>query len=83
MLRRCANGRVYDLLLADVFMVNGSNSPLGSNEEATYPRAQMYLLDQVKDGDPVAHGGNQTGSIRREENISLAINRTKQIRKLK
>lgn len=42
----------------------------------------MHVLDQVKDSDPIAHRGNQTGSVRREENISIAVNCSKQIREL-
>lgn len=42
----------------------------------------MYVLDQVKNSDPIAHRGNQTGSVRREENISIAVNCSKQIGKL-
>lgn len=76
-LHRCANGRVYDLLLVDMYIVNGSNSQHGSKEEKEKFESRICLLDQVKDSDSIAHGGYQTSSVRREENISLAVHCSK------
>ena len=36
-------------------------------------RVFVFLLDQVKDGDSVAYGREQAGSIGREEQVALAV----------
>lgn len=40
------------------------------------------LLDQVKDSHSVAHGREEMGAIRAEEQIALAVDSAQQVRKL-
>ena len=42
----------------------------------------VFLLDQVKDCDPVAHGREQAGSVGREEQVALAVDGAEKIGEL-
>lgn len=42
----------------------------------------VFLLDQVKDRDSVAHRREQAGSVGREEQVALAVDGAEQIGEL-
>ena len=69
---RCANGRVYEVLLRDDTMSD-------SYFESCH---QEHLLDKVKDRDPIAYGREQTGTIWSKEQIALTVNRPQKIGEL-
>lgn len=70
MFLRCAKGKVCDLLLAILVY------------DMAAERIVRVVLDEVEDGHSIAHWREQTGAIRREDEIASAVDGAEKVRKL-